>query len=97
MPTRWCSINWFSNNRGAGIRAVQGTGSSTFTANRIEWNRGGNMVVRNAWSWNITGNCFDRASGPSLWLMGNCHDFVITGNEFLRSGAQPPAGRAAAG
>ena len=79
--------NWFSNNQGAGIRAVQGTGSSTFTANRIEWNRGGNMVVRNAWGWNITGNSFDRAQGPSLFLMGNCHDFTITGNLFLRSGA----------
>jgi hypothetical protein len=79
--------NWFSNNQGAGIRAVQGTGSSTFTANRIEWNRGGNMVVRNAWGWNITGNSFDRGQGPSLFLMGNCHDFTITGNLFLRSGA----------
>ncbi len=79
--------NWFSNNQGAGIRAVQGTGSSTFTANRIEWNRGGNMVVRNAWGWNITGNSFDRAQGASLYLMGNCHDFTITGNLFLRSGA----------
>jgi hypothetical protein len=46
--------NWLSNNQGAGIRAVQGTGSSTFTANRMEWNRGGNMVVRDAWGWNIT-------------------------------------------
>jgi hypothetical protein len=79
--------NWFSNNQGAGVRAVQGTGSSTFTANRIEWNLGGNMVVRNAWGWNITGNSFDRAQGPSLFLMGNCHDFTITGNLFLRSGA----------
>jgi hypothetical protein len=79
--------NWFSNNQGAGVRAVQGTGSSTFTANRIEWNRSGNMVVRNAWGWNITGNSFDRAQGPSLYLMGNCHDFTITGNLFLRSGA----------
>lgn len=79
--------NWFSNNQGAGIRAMQGAGSSTFTANRIEWNRGGNMVVRNAWGWNITGNSFDRAQGPSLYLMGNCHDFTITGNLFLRSGA----------
>jgi hypothetical protein len=78
--------NWFSNNQGAGIRAVQGTGSSTFTANRIEWNRGGNMVVRNAWGWNITGNSFDRAQGPSLFLMENRHDFTITGNLFLRSG-----------
>jgi hypothetical protein len=85
--------NWFSNNKGAGIRAVQGTGSSTFTANRIEWNRGGNMVVRNAWNWNITGNCFDRAAGPSLYLMGDCHDFTITGNLFLRSGAVLDRGR----
>jgi hypothetical protein len=85
--------NWFSNNKGAGIRAVQGTGSSAFTANRIEWNRGGNMVVRNAWNWNITGNCFDRAAGPSLYLMGNCHDFTITGNLFLRSGAVLDQGR----
>jgi hypothetical protein len=85
--------NWFSNNQGAGIRAVQGTGSSTSTANRIEWNRGGNMVVRNAWGWNITGNSFDRAQGPSLYLMGNCHDFTITGNLFLRSGAVLERGR----
>jgi hypothetical protein len=85
--------NWFSNNQGAGIRAVQGTGSSSFTANRIEWNRGGNMIVRNAWGWNITGNSFDRAQGPNLYLMGNCHDFTITGNLFLRSGAVLERGR----
>jgi len=82
--------NWFSGNGGAGIRAEVGTGSSTFTANRIEWNRGGNMVVRNAWGWNITGNCFDRGYGPSLALLGNCNDFAITGNMFLRSGATVP-------
>jgi len=79
--------NWISNNGGVGIRATEGTGSSTFTANRIEWNRGGNMVVRNAWGWNVTRNSFDRAGGPSLFLQGNCNDFTITGNVFLRSGA----------
>lgn len=89
------SDTWISGNQGAGIRAQQGSGSTTVTANRIEWNRGGGILCAAAWNWNITGNCIDRAGGPGIQLAPagrpedgpSCHGFTVTGNTILRSGA----------
>jgi len=83
---------WISGNNGAGIRAQEGTGSTTITANRIEWNRGGGLLISAAWNYNITGNCIDRAWGPAIKLCPDpkrrlsCYNFTITGNTILRSG-----------
>lgn len=87
---------WISGNEGAGIRAQAGTGSTTITANRIEWNRGGGILCAAAWNYNITGNCLDRAGGNALRLAPegghSCYNFSVTGNTILRSGC-PLRGR----
>lgn len=86
---------WISGNGGAGIRAQEGTGSTTVTANRIEWNHGGGILCAAAWNWNITGNCIDRAGGAGIQLTPvgrpeegpSCYGFTVTGNTILRCGA----------
>ncbi len=91
---------WISGNCGAGIRAQEGTGSTTVTANRIEWNHSGGILCAAAWNWNITGNCIDRAGGAGIRLAPagrpeegpSCYGFTVTGNTILRCGA-PLAGR----
>ena len=86
--------NWFSGNQGAGIRATGGLGSSTITANRVEWNAGGGILASAAWHFNINGNCLDRNGGPSLSLRVDpnvhhpCYSFAVTGNTILRSGLE---------
>jgi hypothetical protein len=84
--------NCFSGNRGAGIWAQEGTGSTTLNSNRIEWNRAGGLLASRAWNWTITGNCLDRSGGPALrFLPGHdglsCYNMTVTGNTILRSAA----------
>ena len=59
--------NWFSGNGVAGIGAYEENAACTFTANRIEWNPHG-MLFKAGHGYNITGNYFDRTSGPGLAL-----------------------------
>jgi|ERR1700722_5648063 len=83
--------NWFSGNAEAGIGAYDENSSVTFTANRIEWNRRHGLILRGGGYYNITGNYFDRASGPAIALVprGKAHSktITITGNIIYRSGA----------
>ncbi len=83
--------NWFSGNGVAGICAYEENAACTFTANRIEWNPYG-MIFKAGHGYNITGNYFDRNSGPGLAVLpGEGHSpgkaMTITGNYFHRSGA----------
>lgn len=85
--------NWLSGNRGPGYLADEESASITMTGNRVEWNRGGNLVMRGATHYNLTGNYIDRASGPGISLRpgrpGGIENgvFTITGNVIFRSGA----------
>jgi len=83
--------NWFSGNRGAGFAARHENASMTFTANRIEWNEGGNFLIHGGDGYQITGNFFDRAGLCGIALRKNEHgrgptQVTITGNYIKRSG-----------
>lgn len=77
--------NWLSGNAGAGYAAPDENSSITMTANRIEWNQAGGIVVNDGHLYNITGNYIDRSGGPGIRLTGGRH-FTIFGNVIYRSG-----------
>jgi hypothetical protein len=83
--------NWFSGNGQAGIGAYEENSSCTFTANRIEWNRQYGIILKSGHLYNITGNYFDRTSGPAIALLPRekhgSRTFTVTGNVIYRSGA----------
>jgi len=81
--------NWLSGNRGAGFAAREENASCTLTANRIEWNREG-VLIMGGDGYNITGNFFDRAGTRGLAIVGG-EQMTIAGNFVKRSGknAQP--------
>lgn len=83
--------NWFSANLLAGIGAYEENASVTLTGNRIEWNRRQGLILHGGDNYNITGNYFDRASGPAISLLPRgktpCKHIAITGNVIYRSGA----------
>jgi len=82
--------NWFSGNGGAGYAATEANASVTMTGNRIEWNRGGGILLAGGTHYNITGNYIDRSGGPGITVKGRngapslC--LTITGNVIYRSG-----------
>jgi hypothetical protein len=82
--------NWFSGNGMAGYGAYDENASNTLTANRIEWNQQGGIVIRGGSTYNITGNYIDRSgrSGIAILPRGDSHSAVIaaTGNVIYRSG-----------
>lgn len=82
---------WLAANRKAGYGAYKVNASVTLTANRIEWNQGGGIVIHGGNHYNITGNFLDRSGGPGIWLRADgdelCNRFAITGNLIRRSGA----------
>ena len=82
--------NWFSGNGMAGFGAYDESASNTLTANRIEWNRQGGILIHGGSTYNITGNYIDRSgrSGIALLPRGESHSAVIavTGNVIYRSG-----------
>ncbi len=81
--------NWLSGNKGAGFAAREENASCTFTANRIEWNREGILIIGGD-GYNITGNFFDRAGTSGLAILRG-QQMTISGNFVKRSGknAQP--------
>jgi hypothetical protein len=82
--------SWLSGNVGAGIRTDEAGASTTITANRIEWNREGGIVVRGGKHYNITGNFIDRSGKSGIRLAStderSSEVFTITGNVIWRSG-----------
>ena len=88
----WVLDNWISGNGEAGIGAYEENASCTFTANRIEWNRKGGIILHGGQNYNFTGNYFDRSGGPGITLLRRnktpCQSIAITGNFIWRSGAQ---------
>lgn len=82
--------NWFSGNGGAGYAATGANASVTMTGNRIEWNRGGGILIAGGSHYNITGNYIDRSGGPGITLRGRdgspCLCITVTGNVIYRSG-----------
>jgi len=76
--------NWLSGNDGAGFAAREENASCTLTANRIEWNREG-VLIMGGDGYNITGNFFDRAGTRGLSIVGG-EQMSITGNFVKRSG-----------
>ena len=76
--------NWLSGNRGAGFAAREENASCTLTANRIEWNREG-VLIMGGDGYNINGNFFDRAGTCGLAVMGG-EQMTISGNFVKRSG-----------
>lgn len=82
--------NWFSGNGGAGYGSYDENASNTITGNRIEWNKGGGIVIMGGNHYNITGNYIDRSGrcGLSILPRGtqHSHTLAITGNVIYRSG-----------
>jgi hypothetical protein len=82
--------NWFSGNGMAGYGTYGENASNTLTANRIEWNRQGGILIRGGSTYNITGNYIDRSgrNGIAILPRGEAHSAVITatGNVIYRSG-----------
>jgi hypothetical protein len=76
--------NWLSGNQGAGFAAREENASCTLTANRIEWNREGVLIIGGD-GYNITGNFFDRAGTCGLALLGG-EQMTVSGNFVKRSG-----------
>lgn len=81
--------NWFSYNRGWGLKGGNVVASITATGNRVEWNYAGGFRFTFGDSYNITGNFFDRSFGPAIDLGGKQMVSLATlsGNIFRRSGA----------
>lgn len=83
--------NWFSGNKGAGYYAGKPNASVTMTANRIEWNGGGGIVIHGGNHYNITGNYVDRSGKAAICLLNRgdecCSYITITGNVLYRNGA----------
>jgi len=83
--------NWFSGNRRAGFAAREENASVTMTANRIEWNQEGNILIFGGNGYNITGNYLDRAGTSGIALLARskgrfCQQMTLTGNYVYRSG-----------
>lgn len=81
--------NWFSFNKGWGIKGGNVVASITATGNRVEWNYKGGFQLSYGDSYNFTGNFFDRSHGPAIELGGENKVSLValTGNIFRRSGA----------
>ena len=81
--------NWFSFNKGWGIKGGNVVASITATGNRVEWNYKGGFQLSFGDSYNFTGNFFDRSHGPAIELGGERKVSLValTGNIFRRSGA----------
>ena len=60
------SDNWFSGNAGAGFGTEGDNCSVTMTGNRIEWNRGGGIMIAGGSHYNITGNYIDRSGKAGI-------------------------------
>lgn len=83
--------NWFSGNGKAGIGCYDENASNTITANRIEWNREGGIVIYGGSHYNITGNYIDRSGRCGIALYPgetdhSCETMTIVGNVIYRSG-----------
>jgi hypothetical protein len=98
----WVHDNIMIGNGKFGYAARDANASVTVTANRIEWNaHGGILLEKGANHYNVTGNFIDRSGGPGIvlrgvanptdprWLPGTT---AITGNIFNRSGARAAPG-----
>lgn len=81
--------NWFSFNKGWGLKGGNVVASITATGNRVEWNYAGGFRFQFGDSYNMTGNFFDRSFGPAIDLGGEkkVSLVTVTGNIFRRSGA----------
>lgn len=83
--------NWLTGNKGAGYYANDPNASVTMTANRVEWNGGGGIVIYGGNHYNITGNYIDRSGKAGICLLNRgdecCNYITITGNILYRNGA----------
>lgn len=83
--------NWFSGNGKAGYASYEENASNTLTANRIEWNREGGILIYGGSHYNINGNYIDRSGRCGIALLPgpnnkSCETLAITGNVIYRSG-----------
>lgn len=88
--------NWLSGNRGVGFGRGEHC-SITMTANRIEWNREGGILLVSGSHYNITGNYIDRSGRAGITLLpgeeyGAPRIMTITGNLIYRSGKHAEPG-----
>lgn len=83
--------SWLSGNHKAGYAGDTLNAAVTMTANRIEWNQQGGIIIAGGNHYNITGNYIDRSGGPAIWLRSSgdrvSKHITITGNVLHRSGA----------
>lgn len=93
----WILDNIMIGNGKFGLAARTPSASVTVTANRIEWNRLGGILLEGSNHFNINGNFIDRSGGPAILMHGNPDNndqrwlpgtAAITGNIFNRSGAR---------
>lgn len=84
--------NWISGNGGCGFKTESWNGSTTFTGNRIEWNRFAGIHIQGGFAYQFTGNYIDRSGGPGILIEGRAPEkarsdhLALTGNIIYRSG-----------
>jgi len=82
---------WLSANHKAGYAGETLNAAVTITANRIEWNWLGGVIIAGGNHYNVTGNYIDRSGGPGIWLRSSgdrvSKHITITGNVLHRNGA----------
>jgi hypothetical protein len=88
----WIIDNQITGNGNGGIFGDPYLSVVSITANRIEWNRRGGIVLASFAGQQITGNSFDRNFGPAIsvedTVRKNSRSNTITGNMFRRNGYQ---------
>ncbi len=93
----WVLDNMLAGNGKAGYYGEGPNASITITANRIEWNAIGGIIINGGGHYNINGNYLDRSGGPAISLLPTADKkwpscvFAITGNVIYRSGRNAPA------
>ncbi len=97
----WVHDNIMIGNGKFGFAARGANSAVTITANRIEWNRLGGILLESGTHYNVTGNFIDRSGGPGILLCGDPEasdqrwlpgTVAITGNVINRSGAHAEPG-----
>lgn len=80
--------NQFSINGMHGFGCEEVGAAIMFTGNRLEWNKGHGLRLREWSTWTVTGNSFDRNHGAGIYAC-RLNGSTFTSNTFNRNGRDP--------
>ncbi len=91
------SDTWMSGNKGCGYGTSGENNAITMSACRVEWNRGGGIVIRGGSHYQLTGNYIDRSGKQGIYITTGMdkngktysNTISVTGNIIYRSGKAP--------